>query len=289
MIVMRCKNCGTDNDENRYICEICGSPLYDEDEINTNKMPSNEPADTPSYANTDRNNYNTQPEMQRRPVNNSNNTGNGGNDGAQKKSIIVIAILAVILIAVIASVAVIAHNRNNDNKDETSSSQLTKADMNSDDDDYDSNYYKKPEKTTEKTTKESTTEKTTKKKTTEKTTAAKMWYINTSSSGGGETEGDGEYKDGKKATLIARADDGYVFDGWYSNGEKVSSSTKYTFKVTENASFSAVFSPAPTEPVKTTEKTTAGTTEPTTNSSENTASQNEPTNEDIDVMFGDDD
>ena len=30
---MRCKNCGTDNDDNRYICENCGSPLYDEEEI----------------------------------------------------------------------------------------------------------------------------------------------------------------------------------------------------------------------------------------------------------------
>ena len=32
---MRCKNCGFDNEEGRYICENCGSPLYDEDnEIN---------------------------------------------------------------------------------------------------------------------------------------------------------------------------------------------------------------------------------------------------------------
>ena len=30
---MRCKNCGTENDDNRYICENCGSPLYDENEI----------------------------------------------------------------------------------------------------------------------------------------------------------------------------------------------------------------------------------------------------------------
>lgn len=30
---MRCKNCGADNDDNRYICEVCGSPLYDEDDL----------------------------------------------------------------------------------------------------------------------------------------------------------------------------------------------------------------------------------------------------------------
>ena len=32
---MRCKNCGADNDDNRYICEVCGSPLYDESEMIT--------------------------------------------------------------------------------------------------------------------------------------------------------------------------------------------------------------------------------------------------------------
>ena len=30
---MRCKNCGADNDDNRYICEVCGSPLYDENDF----------------------------------------------------------------------------------------------------------------------------------------------------------------------------------------------------------------------------------------------------------------
>ena len=30
---MRCKNCGADNDDNRYICEVCGSPLYDESDF----------------------------------------------------------------------------------------------------------------------------------------------------------------------------------------------------------------------------------------------------------------
>ncbi len=23
---MRCKNCGAENDDSRYICEVCGSP-----------------------------------------------------------------------------------------------------------------------------------------------------------------------------------------------------------------------------------------------------------------------
>lgn len=38
---MRCKNCGTYNDDNRYICETCGSPLYDEDEIQAQELQQN--------------------------------------------------------------------------------------------------------------------------------------------------------------------------------------------------------------------------------------------------------
>jgi len=30
---MRCKNCGFENEDNRYICQNCGSPLFDEEEI----------------------------------------------------------------------------------------------------------------------------------------------------------------------------------------------------------------------------------------------------------------
>ena len=30
---MRCKNCGSENEENLYICQNCGSPLYDEEPI----------------------------------------------------------------------------------------------------------------------------------------------------------------------------------------------------------------------------------------------------------------
>ena len=30
---MRCKNCGFENSEGLYICQNCGSPLYDEEDI----------------------------------------------------------------------------------------------------------------------------------------------------------------------------------------------------------------------------------------------------------------
>jgi hypothetical protein len=59
-------------------------------------------------------------------------------------------------------------------------------------------------------------------------------------------------KNGKKVTLVARADDGYKFDGWYSNGVKVSSKEEYTFTANQNASFSAQFSPVETQAPETT-------------------------------------
>ena len=234
---MRCKNCGTENDDNRYICENCGSPLYDEENIGIdndsertqtfkavnrpNSYRQEEEAERSSRAGYDDNNYSD------RQPNNSDN-----DKSADKKSIIVIAVLIVVLIAIIASIIAIASGRKNSDKNlESSESELTKISSLS-----------STERTTEK---EIATEEET-EKATEKTTAETLWIINTSSSGGGEAEGDGKYKNGDKVTLIARADDGYVFDGWYSNGIKVSDKTKYTFTANENASFSAVFNPIET-------------------------------------------
>lgn len=256
---MRCKNCGADNDDNRYICEVCGSPLYDEDDIenieaadnektqtfkavNENKSSSEQYASNGSdkyYNESNQNDYEYE-EPQRK------NSNNDESKSAEKKSIIVIAILAVILIAIIASVVAIAHNKNADKKETTN--ELTKISSLADDSDKDENrsHTTKKVTTTKETTKQTTTEKTT------KSTTANLWIINTSSSGGGETEGDGKYENGKTVTLFARADDGYKFDGWYSDGVKVSDSEEYSFTANENASFSAVFSPIETEPATTT-------------------------------------
>ena len=38
---MICKNCGYDNNDNLYICENCGSPLYDENEPIKNEAEDN--------------------------------------------------------------------------------------------------------------------------------------------------------------------------------------------------------------------------------------------------------
>jgi hypothetical protein len=58
---------------------------------------------------------------------------------------------------------------------------------------------------------------------------------------GGEVQGDGKYTLGENATVTAIADDGYEFDGWYSNGTKVSSRVSYKFTVTSDKSLQAVF------------------------------------------------
>ncbi len=220
---MRCKNCGADNDDNRYICEVCGSPLYDEDDFDNTANDDNDKTQTFKAVNGE--NY--------QPQNNNGNTKN-----SEKKSLIIIAILAVLLIAIVSSIAVIAHNKN---KDTSTTTPLTKV---SERDELSRSSTTK-ERTTEKTT-ESTTEKTTKE------TTKSLWIINTSSSGGGQTQGDGKYENGKTVTLVATADEGYQFDGWYSNGIKVSSSEKYSFTANQNASFSAVFSPVETQAPDTT-------------------------------------
>lgn len=230
---MRCKNCGTYNDDNRYICETCGSPLYDEGEIIAddktqtftpvdNDLTNNEPEDTnPQNAPSASNNGNG-----------ANNGGNNDNKQSDKKNIIVIAILVVVLIAVITSVIVVAQGRSKEKESTTiSTTASTTAEK---------------EESTRKYTTEKTTEKTTAPTTKPTTTEAEKWYINVSSSGGGTVSGGGEFTNGDKVTLTATPDSGYEFDGWYSSGMKVSNSPTYTFTANENISYSAVFNPVET-------------------------------------------
>lgn len=247
---MRCKNCGADNNENRYICEVCGSPLYDENSApiteNDDRAGQIAPEDdgmTRTFSAISNQQTRT-PDNARRYPQQENNYSNNNQQGKgapepekddNKKNVIVIAILVVILVAVIASVVAIAHNKNSDNNSKNES-ELTRISSTM------------QSQTTKPTTeKETTTEATTTTQTTTEATKT-MWIINTSSSGGGDTSGGGEYSNGEKVTLVAIADDGYVFDGWYSNGIKVSSNAEYTFKANENASFSAVFNPVETQP-----------------------------------------
>lgn len=230
---MRCKNCGTNNDDNRYICENCGSPLYDEAEINE----INDGDATKTFsAVTD----NTQNQPAKKVPENNNRSGSNQPDddyskSAEKKSIIVIAILAVVLVAIIVSVVLVAQAKkgNKETSAESSSSTISTSDNST------SDYTTEPstEFTTESTTKETTTQSTTKQTTTE----LKTYSIKLISKGGGTVEGAGTYEEGSNVTIVATPDGDYEFDGWYSNGEKISSSTVYSFTAAKNISISAVF------------------------------------------------
>lgn len=230
---MRCKNCGTYNDDNRYICETCGSPLYDDESMETNEISNSGNTQSFSPVSNTPTQMNDIPQPNSTPVNAENEK-----PSAEKKNIIVIAILAVVLIAVIASVAVIAHSKSKNEETTIPSTSQTTTQPSS-----------KPTHSTSKSTTESTTEKTTTTTTTTapETTQAEIWYINTNSSGGGKVKGSGEYKNGDKVTITATPDSDYVFDGWYSEGVKVSTSEKYTFIANGNLNFTAVFNPKQTE------------------------------------------
>ena len=102
---MRCKNCGADNDDNRYICEVCGSPLYDESDFdNANGIDDdrtqtfkavNEPNNQVQNRNDNYNDYDKENQYNNQYNNQKNNESEKKNKGAEKKSIIVIAVLEV--------------------------------------------------------------------------------------------------------------------------------------------------------------------------------------------------
>lgn len=227
---MRCKNCGSENDDNRYICENCGSPLYDEQDFNNNQG-HNQNTQTFNTVGFDESldlGYTPEP---------SKSSQNNTAKAAEKKSVIVIAILAVVLIAIIASVIVVAQTRARNEESTTKNTTISTT-----------------ASTTKHTasTKPTTTERTT-ESTTESTTKTEEWSIKLVSKGGGTVEGGGTYKDGDNVTIYATPDIDYEFDGWYSNGVKLSSSQQYSFTAVENTSISAVFYPIETQPSTTEE------------------------------------
>ena len=58
---------------------------------------------------------------------------------------------------------------------------------------------------------------------------------------GGSVTGADTYRNGREATVVATADDGYLFLGWYKAGNLVSSAATYTFTVTEDVALEARF------------------------------------------------
>ena len=66
--------------------------------------------------------------------------------------------------------------------------------------------------------------------------------VSANPSSGGTVSGGGTYNYGSTCTLIATPATGYNFVRWTKNGSQVSTSASYSFTVTENASYVAVFS-----------------------------------------------
>lgn len=66
--------------------------------------------------------------------------------------------------------------------------------------------------------------------------------VTTVSTTGGTTAGDGAYTEGETATVTAAAQEGYLFTGWYENGELVSTDISYSFTVTSDRTLTAKFS-----------------------------------------------
>ena len=65
-------------------------------------------------------------------------------------------------------------------------------------------------------------------------------------SNGGTVTGGGSYASGDNCTLTATAKSGYTFSCWKKGSSQVSTSSTYTFTVTGNASYTAVFVKAST-------------------------------------------
>lgn len=229
---MRCKNCGFDNDEGRYICENCGSPLFDEDnEI----KPAGDNGNTkiiPNVSQLD--------EINRPAPQNKAPLDDDDEEKKNKRNIIIIIVLAVILVAMIVGLVVSASVKN---KKETTTLPSTSVSQTTEASTTKHTTTKSTTTTKKETTTEATTEKTTEKET---TTKAVKYNVYIDVDGNGSVTGDGSYEKGKKASLTATPDAGYKFDGWYDNktGELVASGSKYTVNVNGDVNLTAKFSAA---------------------------------------------
>ena len=65
--------------------------------------------------------------------------------------------------------------------------------------------------------------------------------VNASPAAGGTVTGSGDYNEGSQATIEATANTGYGFTGWQLSGSVVSTDNPYSFTVTEDATYTAVF------------------------------------------------
>lgn len=230
---MRCKNCGLENDDNLYICQNCGSPLYDEADINNEEstVEFKKIGDDNSPEDNNKNNDGKNP-------NKKKNKNDKDEDAKEKQLKITIIVLCVVLVVIIAGIigAVIANNKNADDETTLPISSSTSEPISS---------------STKTTTKPSTT-----KPTTEAPVAQYMVTVRTSE--GGNVDGGGQFEKGKQIKITATPNSGYSFVGWYTlNGVRVSQSLSHTFTLSEDVIFEAKFEKIKTpETTKPTEKET---------------------------------
>lgn len=253
---MRCKNCGCENDDNLYICQNCGSPLYEEGEgpITDDEQSEQNAANQTQvfsinspggeYQNYSQNAQN-QGAYQQNYQSGGMPTPDDEEEQEKKKkqqTIIIIAVLVVILIAVIiGTVVAVAHKNNSNKPSESSSYSSSQVTSSSTTRDYSS---------TARITTESTTETTSAPTESTTTTTAPVTYtvsVSVDGEGGGSVSGGGSYKSGKRVTVIAAPDDGYEFKGWYSGDSLMSTSKAYSFQASQNIDLTARFAPSQTD------------------------------------------
>ena len=75
------------------------------------------------------------------------------------------------------------------------------------------------------------------------------YEVKTIAEEGGTVSEGALYEKGATATVTATPTEGYEFDGWYENGEKVSSDASYSFEVTKYTQLIAKFSEKTSDPV----------------------------------------
>lgn len=258
---MRCRNCGCENDDNLYICQNCGSPLYDEGEGPITDEPSHEQQNnaanqtqvfdinSASAAGGEYQNYAQGAQNQGAySANTAQSTGtptpNGDDEQEKKKkqqTIIIIAVLSVVLVAVIVgTIFAVAHKNSSNTPSESSSFSTSQTESTSSTRAYSS---------TTKFTTESTTASTTAPTESTTTTTAPVTYtvsVSVDGEGGGSVSGGGSYKSGKRVTVVAAPDEGYEFKGWYSGDSLMSTSRAYSFQASQNIDLTAKFTPSQT-------------------------------------------
>lgn len=241
---MRCKNCGSENEDNLYICQNCGSPLYDEDEpINDNNNENNNTEDemgktrvVPAVSASDINSASqpSSPKPEKPPVDDEEEEKK---KKQQTAIIIALAVVLVVIIAVLAAVLV----KNSAAKKETTTASTSASESVS--------------QSTAAFTTRQTTERTTESKTepsSETTVAPQTYTIEVMApDGGGSVRGTGgAIEVNKEITVMASPDGGFQFDGWYENGKRVSTQQNYTFTVVRDRTLIAKFSEISTEPTE---------------------------------------